>query len=153
MSILPSPLPAVVVIEADEDLRDSLCTLLGMEGFQSLPARDASEGWALLTDTRPAPQVVLLDADLPREGAADFLTRWRTQGPGWAPVILLAESRAQARQERLRDATTALMRPIRTAALLARIRRVMGRQRARPRPSVPRTLDLPLAGAPPHPAR
>lgn len=145
----PLPKTTVVVIEPDEDLRESLCTLLAFEGYQPLPARDAEAGWARLNDAEPSrPQAVLLAADLANGGAEGFLARWRTQGPGWAPVILLAESRTQARQPGLRDATTTLLRPIRSEPLLARLRKVLGRHRAKPRPSAPRTLDLPLAGPP-----
>ena len=148
------PKTAVVVIEPDEDLRESLCTLLSFEGFRPLPARNAEAGWACLSEPGPVrPQAVLLAADLANGGAETFLARWRTQGPGWAPVILLAESRAQARQPGLRDATTTLLRPIRSEALLSRLRKVLGRHRAKPRPSAPRTLDLPLAGPPPYPTR
>ncbi|HLT28702.1 MAG TPA: hypothetical protein VK013_01570, partial [Myxococcaceae bacterium] len=147
------PKPPVVVIEPDEDLRASLCTLLSFEGFLPLPAGDAATGWKQLCGPGPAPHAVLLAAELAHGGAEEFLARWRTMGPEWVPVILLAQSRAQARQRGLRDATTTLLRPIRSEALLSRLRNVLGRHRAKPRPSAPRTLDLPLAGPPPSAAR
>ena len=136
-------LPAVLVVEADPDLRASLVTLLEMEGFHALAAGSAEEGLAILLAEHP-PLAVLLDGDLPHSGAAVFLEAWAA-GPSHAvPVLALAEDALEARREPLSRATAQLLKPLRLEPLVGVLRRVLGRRGGRELRQRSVTLELPL---------
>jgi CheY-like chemotaxis protein len=67
---------AVLLIEDDEAIRDSLRDLLEGEGHSIACACDGAEGLAQLQASRPC--LVLLDWWMPRMDGATFLEAWRT---------------------------------------------------------------------------
>ncbi len=70
---LAKPGPAVLVIEDDSALRDSLVELIEAEGFHVRAARDGLEGLALLR-AGLCPRAVLLDRWMPKLDGAGVLT-------------------------------------------------------------------------------
>ncbi len=143
MSTQSNLLPQILVIEADADLRESLCTLLGMEGFQPLPAANHDEALVRLA-TGPLPLVILMDGDLPLPSTAAFMDAWAAGRAQRVPVLALADDRGQARREPLSRATSFLVKPVRLEALLGTLRRVLGRSKALELRRLPETLELPL---------
>jgi DNA-binding response OmpR family regulator len=136
-------LPAILVVEADPDLRASLCTLLEMEGFHALASGSAEEALGILL-ADDLPLAVLLDGDLPCEGAAVFLERWAAGPARSVPVLALAEDEGEARTEPLSRATGQVLKPLRLEPLMGVLRRVLGRRRGREQRQRPETLELPL---------
>lgn len=143
MSSQSNLLPPILVIEADADLRESLCTLLGMEGFHPLSAASHAEAHAWL-ENGPLPLAILMDGDLPQPLTEAFLDAWSRGRAQRVPLLALAEDRGQARREPLSRATSFLVKPVRLDTLLGTLRRVLGRSKALELARAPQTLELPL---------
>ncbi len=143
MSSQSNLLPSILVIEADADLRESLCTLLGMEGFEPIAAASHAEAEAHLCQG-PLPLAILMDGDLPTPLTEAFLAGWARGRARKVPLLALAENRGQARRVPLSRATSYLLKPVQLDALLGTLRRVLGRKRALELREAPQTLELPL---------
>jgi len=78
----------ILLVEDDADLRDTLRIALEDEGFEVESAGDGMD--ALRRIRQRAPDLVILDLNLPRMGGEDFLYVWRTgvETRG-APVIVI----------------------------------------------------------------
>src|SRR5215207_3905267 len=84
----------VLVVEDDADLRAALRFALEDEG---LAVEGAGDGLSALQKVRRlAPDLVILDLNMPRMGGEDFLYAWRTgvEAPGVPVIVITAESRA-----------------------------------------------------------
>jgi CheY-like chemotaxis protein len=116
----------VLLVDDDEDLRQSLAELLGEEGFrvtQAVNGKDALKRLAVeLVD------VILLDYMMPEMDGLAF-SRAQRAHPGFAhiPVILLTAAKFSPEREAI-AADLVLEKPFRFPILLASIQRVLARQ-------------------------
>src|SRR5215211_6389632 len=83
--------PRLALIATDDSgTHETLESPLIDAGYQGLLARDGFEAFALAK--RTAPDVILVDADLPRLDGAEFCRAHRWRG-GTTPVVLLSAAR------------------------------------------------------------
>lgn len=90
----PLALPArVLIVEDDEDIAESLATLLDAEGFQAAIAGDGPSGVEQAASLRP--DVILLDLMLPRLDGVGVAAELKRRGGGLEriPLILLSAGR------------------------------------------------------------
>jgi DNA-binding NtrC family response regulator len=127
----PSPAPAglVLIIDDEAEIRESLETLLELEGFEVESAATGEEGLAKLGD-RPF-ELVLLDLALPDRNGIDVLAEIRLSDPLLAVIMITAygtvENAVQAMQT---GATNFIQKPWDNEKLLADVRAAIGRRRA-----------------------
>ncbi|MEO6924218.1 MAG: sigma-54 dependent transcriptional regulator [Bryocella sp.] len=76
----------ILIIDDEAGIRDSLHTLLGLEGFEVESAADGPAGLLLLT--RHTYDLLLLDLSLPGESGIDLLPRIKSMMPE-LPVIMI----------------------------------------------------------------
>jgi CheY-like chemotaxis protein len=73
--------PAVLVVDDDSDIRESLETLLSALGFKVTSVSGGIEALALLRSGRYRPDVIVLDLMMPNMNGAEFLAQLRRE-PG-----------------------------------------------------------------------
>ena len=114
-----------VVVDDDAVTRQLLVELFEEEGYEVRAAADGVEGLALLQSWRP--EVVVLDAVMPRADAAAFRTAQKgLPAVRDVPVVLLSASGAEELDQLARqlDAAAALPKPFDVDELLAVVRRI-----------------------------
>jgi CheY-like chemotaxis protein len=92
MTAAPDARPLILVVDDDRDLRELLVSLLEDEGYRTSVAIDGLD--ALEAARRDGPNVVLVDATMPRLDGAGFCRVYREDG-GEAPVILISAGRPE----------------------------------------------------------
>ena len=112
----------ILIVEADDDLRETLADVLYEEGYASCTASNGGEAVAFLEVADP-PSVVLADPPVPAPEGTDLLRELRAQ-PSLAgvPIFALTTDRAASL-----DAAAVIRKPIDVAALLRVIDRHCGR--------------------------
>jgi DNA-binding response OmpR family regulator len=85
----------ILVVEDDIDLRDTLRFALEDEGFAVESAGDGED--ALRRIRQRAPDLIILDLNMPRMGGVDFLYAWRTgvETRGAPVIVITAEGRGR----------------------------------------------------------
>jgi len=124
----PSPAGAVLIIDDENEIRESLQTLLEMEGFEVATARDGEDGLAQL-DERPF-DLILLDLALPGRDGLDILADIRSHDVK-LPVIMITaygtvENAVRAMQA---GASNFIQKPWDNEKLLADVRTAVGWRR------------------------
>src|SRR5262245_58040872 len=85
----------VLIIEDDEDIRESLQEVLEAEGFVVVPAGNGREGLDALSQSEPC--VIVLDLMMPVMNGWEFLEARRTQSLATeVPVIVVSAAGARA---------------------------------------------------------
>ena len=112
----------VLLVEDDRDLRTTLRDALALEGYEVSTAASLSEGLALWTHARPAPDLVLLDLGLPDGDGEDMLASLRKRDA--VPVLVISARQQDGQKIRLLDAGADdyLVKPFSIGELLARLR-------------------------------
>jgi DNA-binding NtrC family response regulator len=114
----------VLIVTAEEEAWRELSALLRAQGYPLARARSAAEGLERLKDRHH--EIVIVDADLPRGGAAEIVGQVRGQAHA-PPVVLLAG--ADGLEEALagleRGATDYLSRPPHRVEVAARVARIL----------------------------
>ena len=122
----------ILLVEDEDQLRRVLKDLLERDGFTVAEARDGAE--ALVQVDRVAPDVVVLDLNLPGLDGYGVLTRLRAQ-PATAsvPVLVLTAKGDEDNEVRVFQlgADDFLTKPFRARALAARIDAMLTRRRIR----------------------
>lgn len=120
--------PVVLLVEDEEPLRRVLKGALEREGFTVLEAGDGVQ--ALDVIERGAPEIVVLDLNLPVLDGFGVLARLRTRAAtATLPVIVLTangDSESETRGFAL-GADEFLTKPFRSSALTARLRALLAR--------------------------
>lgn len=110
----------VLVVDDDAGLRTLSRVVLELEGFQVREAASLAEAEAALAEERP--DVVLLDVHLGPHHSAELFKRLQEAG---IPVAAVSGTSEPAEYERIADAS--LPKPYQPSALVAVVRRLMGR--------------------------
>jgi DNA-binding NtrC family response regulator len=120
---------SVLIIDDEAAIRESLQTLLEIEGYDIETATDGAEGLARLAD-RPF-DLVLLDFALPERNGIEILEEIRERDAELAVIMITAygtvENAVNAMQA---GATNFIQKPWDNEKLLADIRTAVGRRRA-----------------------
>jgi CheY-like chemotaxis protein len=81
----------VLIVEDDEDIRQSLCYILEDEGLTTLSAGNGQEALDLLRSLIEKPSVILLDLSMPVMDGREFLQRMgRDPAISTTPVIIVS---------------------------------------------------------------
>jgi DNA-binding response OmpR family regulator len=124
--------PVVLIVDDDEDLRDTLSMMLEHEGMTTLQANSAEEALALLAQQHPGSReqisAVLLDVMLPDRSGLDVCRALKDRAAGRnLPVIMLTALGGVADEVDgiLAGADGYLVKPIGRAQLLLWLREVI----------------------------
>jgi DNA-binding response OmpR family regulator len=85
------PVRSLLIIEDDDDTRDSLCDFFVAHGFVVYCAEDGRRALALLDRLREPPGCILLDLDMPVMDGHEFMARLRRRSGVPAVIILTGE--------------------------------------------------------------
>lgn len=111
---------SILVIDDDKLSRWSLCTLLGRAGYGVREAATGKEGLASIQEA--APQLVLLDIELPDMDGFAVLERIREARPGLPVLMMTADPTVESGRRALRlGAQGQLHKPIDAATLEAAV--------------------------------
>ena len=120
---------SVLIIDDEAAIRDSLETLLTMEGFQVALATDGPSGLDQLAQREF--DLVLLDLALPGESGMDLLPRILEMAPGMPVIMITAFGTVSNVVEAIRaGAENFVQKPWDNEKLLADIRAAIARKRA-----------------------
>src|SRR5450631_2720738 len=124
-----APAGSVLIIDDEAEIRESLQTLLEMDGYEVDCAASGEEGLTRLGDRTF--DLVLLDLALPDRNGLDLLGELHTQSPQIAVIMITAygtvENAVRAMQA---GAVNFVQKPWDNEKLLADIRAAIGRHRA-----------------------
>lgn len=114
---------AILVVEDDEDIRETLLDILRDEGFDALGAEDGVAALSLLRASRSSPSLILLDLMMPRMNGAEFRAEQLSDPAiaGIPVVVLSADANVNTKGAGLR-AAACIRKPIKLQTLLDTIR-------------------------------
>jgi len=125
------PMQTILVIDDDENLRDTIGVLLEREGFRALLAPDGKTGLDHAVLSKPA--LILADLRLPDISGVEVCKRLRGSGVQ-TPIIVLSAVGEEIDKVLLLEigADDYVVKPFGTRELLARIRAVLRRSPGEP---------------------
>src|SRR5271168_3646519 len=125
------PMQTILVIDDDENLRDTIGVLLEREGFRAILASDGKSGLDQAILGKPA--LILADLRLPDLSGVEVCKRLRTSGIQ-TPIIVLSAVGEEIDKVLLLEigADDYVVKPFGTRELLARIRAVLRRSPSEP---------------------
>jgi|HubBroStandDraft_6_1064221.scaffolds.fasta_scaffold189299_1 DNA-binding NtrC family response regulator len=119
----------ILIIDDEASIRDSLETLLTLEGFSVDLAADGSAGMDLLT--RHSYDLLLLDLSLPGESGIELLPRIKSLAPELPIIMITAYGTVGNVVDAIRaGASNFIQKPWDNEKLLADIRSAIGKQKA-----------------------
>jgi CheY-like chemotaxis protein len=118
----------VLVVEDDQDVRDTILDLLEDEGVAAAGAADGGEALQLLRAAEVKPALILLDLMMPAVNGAEF-RHMQLEDPALAsiPVVLLSADATTERACAELGAAGFLKKPVKLNALLQQVARFTGR--------------------------
>ena len=117
--------PSILLVEDDDDIRELMVTLLGVEGFQTSPVRTAEEG---LEQVRESPfDLVLTDYCLPRRTGGWLLKQASAEGLLDATPALVVTAHPSPDDA---DGFEVMLKPFETDQLLDRVRQLTAGDRS-----------------------
>lgn len=139
--------PHVIVVEDEPRMRELLQRVLGQWGFDASLAKSAEEA-SRIADER-APDVLVLDLNLPGEGGLSFLGRMRERWPHTQAIVLTGFGSLEAAREAIHlDVVDFLTKPAHLGDLEKALDRALRRLSPAPPPPV-----LPQPPAEPTPGK
>jgi DNA-binding response OmpR family regulator len=116
----------ILVIDDDQNLRDTLGVMLEREGFEAVLAADGRSGFERAIALKP--RLILVDLRMPRLSGTEVCKRLRDRGIK-TPVIVLSAASAEMDKVKLLElgADDYMVKPFGVRELLARIRAVLRR--------------------------
>ena len=123
----------ILVLDADEAVRTSLCRTLRESGYAAVPARDAAEAQWCTAHATTRPALVLVDAAHPMDDAWHFGASLTELRP-YVPVIAMADfAREEGVRRGLIDRKTPFLRkPVCPSILVRTVGSVLSSWRAQP---------------------
>jgi DNA-binding NarL/FixJ family response regulator len=136
---LVPPGTIVLVIDDDDDVRNSIADLLKLEGYEARPIASAEAGWAAL-EQGIQPAAIILDLWLRGMSSGEFVRQLRASGHAAVPILVLSGAPSSDGLELDVDAVS--RKPIEPTTLVSAVDEVvrLGPRRA-PRVSQPRAKD------------
>ena len=131
-----SPQAPVLVVDDDQEQRDSLCAMLDLEGFRHAEAANGREALDYL-DTAPAPCLVLLDLDMPVMNGSDFRAKQLADERLSRIPVVVVTANALGLTERFPDVEGFLWKPLRFEKLVGFLDSACGRKQAGVPPAIP----------------
>ena len=117
---------SVLVVDDSPSMRRALTDLVRGEGWTASEANDGREGLERLA-TEPAPDVMLVDVDMPHVNGYEFLSAVKSEAAFRGVPVVMVTSRSSAADRRKAEELGAdgyVVKPYRDEELLATIRRV-----------------------------
>jgi CheY-like chemotaxis protein len=112
----------ILVVEDDEDLRDSVCMLLEAEGFQAVGVYNGLEALRYLEAHAP-PCVILLDLMMPGMSGGEFRTRQLADAHlARVPTIVVSAMDPAHQQAHVLSAAGYLTKPVNAKLLSQTVR-------------------------------
>jgi chemosensory pili system protein ChpA (sensor histidine kinase/response regulator) len=117
----------VMTVDDSPSVRRIMANLIKAQEWTPLPAKDGFDALEILQQAETAPDIILLDMEMPRMDGYELLTALRAQ-PAWANVpIVMITSRAGDKHRRKAmelGATDYIIKPYQDEVLCATIRRL-----------------------------
>lgn len=115
--------PTILVVDDDDDVRDTVVEALQDEGFSAAGAAGGRAALELLRRAQPKPDVILLDLMMPGMSGIEFRAE-QLRDPSLAsiPVILLSASANIETVAVELETRSFLKKPVRLEALLVAVR-------------------------------
>lgn len=119
--------PSILVVDDEPGVRAYVRASLEPEGYQVEEATAAEEGLRLAEET--APNLIMIDASMPREDGWEMLRRLRERlGEGLPPVVMFSDlDKGDARLARERGASDFYGKPLDPRLLVERARETVPR--------------------------
>ncbi|MDB4994496.1 MAG: Response regulator [Myxococcaceae bacterium] len=114
----------VLVVEDDEDVRETLRDVIGDEGYETIGAANGQEALALLKDG--APHLILLDLMMPVMDGWQLLTKLRSD-PRYAHLPVLVMSASGDAHRSLPSTQPFMRKPLSLGGLMGRIHELCDR--------------------------
>ena len=119
----------ILIIDDDPNLRKTLADILRVKGYETLAAKDGSEGLALLGEN--AVNLALVDLGLPDISGLEVLHRVKAGYPSTEVIILTGNASLDSAIESTnRGAFSYLVKPYEIDQLLLHVRRAVEKQQA-----------------------
>jgi DNA-binding response OmpR family regulator len=118
----------ILIVDDDNEVIESLRTVLEIKGYRVLVARDGNAG--LTVAERENPQLIILDMMMPKKSGFLVLERLRTRPGGMIPTIMITANegsrhRAYAEFLGVRDY---IRKPFAIEKLVRSVEKVLGEQ-------------------------
>ena len=123
MNAPPSEPHRILVVEDDIDLRESICMLLELEGFEAVGVGNGLEALDYL-EAQPTPCVILLDMMMPTMSGPEFRARQLADEElAKVPTVVLSAIPPDQQQLEVKAAADYLSKPVRPAQLSQVVRK------------------------------
>ncbi len=119
----------ILLVEDEGDIRAALATLLADEGYEVLAAPDGFDGLASLDGIEP--DIIILDWQMPVINGGRFIRALRDEWKLDIPVLVITAGRASREEALQTGADDFLAKPFDLDELLAKVRALSARARAR----------------------
>jgi len=120
-------MPKVLIIEDNEDLRDTLIVLLEDQGYNVISANDGESGARVFDEARP--DLVLTDVIMPNSDGVEAIRRMRAIDPAARIIAMsggsLSGNDYQLRMAKEAGAMDALAKPFEVEDLLGVVERCL----------------------------
>jgi CheY-like chemotaxis protein len=118
------PARRILIIDDDDDVRESLEDLIASEGFEVSVARSAPAALSDMTYGRIDPHAILIDMRMPSMSGAQFLAVMR-KNPRWSRIPVILCSAGTVHPEACHGAFEVLEKPFNLAELLSALNRAV----------------------------
>lgn len=113
----------IMVVDDIQYLRDVQVLLLADAGYEATAIGTAREALARMAEL--APDLILLDVSMPGMDGRQFLARLRAT-PDWSSIPVILTTGRAVEEVRAESGCDVLAKPFSEAALLERVRRLIG---------------------------
>lgn len=112
----------ILVVEDDPDLRENLCEVLELEGFQAVGVANGMEALEYLRTHAP-PCLILLDVMMPRMSGSEFRAQQRVDARiAEVPVIAVSAMELDHQHQQIPDAVGYFIKPVNPLQLSQAVR-------------------------------
>lgn len=118
------PSRRLLIIDDDDDIRESLGDLMKAEGYEVSVARSGHAALTDMTYGRVAPQAILIDMRMPSMSGAQFISVVR-KNPKWSRIPVILCSAGIVHPEACSGAFGVLEKPFDLAELFALVNRAV----------------------------